>query len=66
MVLMSKERDTLFVKSKVREFIKDQKCSTAANVLDGDVLNDAIADILSDACRRAKLNQRKTVMEKDI
>jgi histone H3/H4 len=61
-----KQVDTLFVKSKVRDYIKSKDCNTSGAVLDGDSLNNAIIEILDKAISRAKANKRKTVQEKDI
>ncbi len=58
--------ETLFVKSKVREYIKGNACNTSGAVLDGPALNNAIIDILDKAIARAKANNRKTVQEKDL
>ncbi len=58
--------DILFVKSKVREYIKSKDCNTSGDVIDGDALNDAIIDVLDKAIGRAKANGRKTVQEKDL
>ena len=58
--------EVLFVKSKVREYIKSKDCNTSGDVIDGPALNDAIVDILSKAIDRAKANGRKTVQEKDL
>ena len=58
--------ETLFVKSKVREYIKGKECNTSGAVLDGSALNNAIIDILDKAIARAKANNRKTVQEKDL
>ncbi len=58
--------ETLFVKSKIREYIKSKECNTSGNVIDGPALNDAIIDILDKAIKRAKANGRKTVQEKDL
>ncbi len=58
--------DALFVKSKVREYIKSQECNTSGDLIDGPALNDAIIDILDKAINRAKGNNRKTVQEKDL
>lgn len=58
--------EVLFVKSKVREYIKSKECNTSGNVIDGPALNDAIIDILDKAIKRAKANGRKTVQEKDL
>jgi len=38
--------DVLFVKSKVREYIKSKECNTSGDVIDGPALNDALIDIL--------------------
>ena len=58
--------DVLFVKSKVREYIKSKNCNTSGDVIDGPALNDAIIGILNKAIGRAKANGRKTVQEKDL
>jgi histone H3/H4 len=58
--------DVLFVKSKVREYIKSKECNTSGDVIDGPALNDAIIGILNKAIGRAKANGRKTVQEKDL
>lgn len=63
---LAKMVDTLFVKSKVREYINNKDCNTGGEVVDGDVLNDRIVDILDKAIARAKANGRKTVQEKDL
>ncbi|MHA1988183.1 MAG: hypothetical protein ACW98D_16230 [Promethearchaeota archaeon] len=58
--------DPLFVKSKVREFIKGKGCNTSSGVLDGDDLNGIIMSILDKAVGRAKGNNRKTVKARDL
>jgi len=58
--------DVLFVKSKVRDYIKSQACNTSGDVIDGPALNNAIVAILDAAIGRAKANGRKTVQEKDL
>jgi len=58
--------DVLFVKSKVREYIKSKECNTSGDVIDGPALNNAIIGILDKAIGRAKANGRKTVQEKDL
>ncbi len=58
--------DVLFVKSKVRDYIKSQNCNTSGDVIDGPALNSAIVGILDAAIGRAKANGRKTVQEKDL
>ncbi len=63
---MNEMVDTLFVKSKIKDYIKSKDCYTGGEVVDGDVLNDRIVDILDKAIGRAKANGRKTVQEKDL
>lgn len=58
--------EALFVKSKVREYIKSKDCNTSGDVIDGESLNDCILEILDKAIKRAKANGRKTVQEKDL
>ena len=58
--------EVLFVKSKVREYIKSKGCNTSGDVIDGDSLNKVIIDVLNAAIGRAKANGRKTVQEKDL
>ena len=58
--------EALFVKSKVREYIKSKECNTSGGLIDGDSLNNAIIDVLDKAIARAKANGRKTVQEKDL
>ena len=58
--------DALFVKSKVRDYIKSKGCNTSGDLIDGKALNDAIVGVLDKAIARAKANGRKTVQEKDL
>lgn len=58
--------EPLFVKSKVREFIKARECNTSSGVLDGDDLNNIIKNLLDKAINRAKKNNRKTVKSRDF
>ena len=58
--------EALFVKSKVREYIKGNECNTSGDLIDGPALNDAIINVLDKAIARAKANNRKTVQEKDL
>lgn len=58
--------EALFVKSKVREYIKGKGCNTSGDLIDGPALNNAIIDIIDKAIARAKANNRKTVQEKDL
>ena len=58
--------EALFVKSKVRDYIKSKGCNTSGDLIDGDALNNAITEIINNAIGRAKANGRKTVQEKDL
>ena len=58
--------EPLFVKSKVREFIKGKGCNTSSGVLDGDTFNSIIMELLDNAVRRAQANGRKTVKARDL
>ncbi len=58
--------EPLYVKSKVREYIKGKDCNTSSGVLDGETLNKLIMEMLDNAVRRAKGNNRKTVKARDL
>ncbi len=58
--------DVIFVKSKVRDYVHSKECNTSGDVLDGDALDKVLKEILDKAIERAKANNRKTVMEKDL
>ena len=64
--MAKKTVEVLFVKSKIREYIKSKECNTSGDVIDGPALNEAIVTILDAAIGRAKANGRKTVQEKDL
>ncbi|GAH19164.1 unnamed protein product [marine sediment metagenome] len=64
--MAKKPVEVLFVKSKIREYIKGKGCNTSGDVIDGPALNEAIVTILDAAIGRAKANGRKTVQEKDL
>ncbi len=58
--------EPLFVKSKVREYIKSKEMNTSSGVLDGEALNNMITWMLDRAVQRAQGNGRKTVKARDI
>ena len=58
--------EPLFVKSKVREYIKSKGLNTSSGVLDGDALNGMITWMLDKAVERAQGNGRKTVKARDL
>ncbi|MFX1257605.1 MAG: DUF1931 domain-containing protein [Promethearchaeota archaeon] len=60
------QSEPLFVKSKVREYIKSKGCNTSSGVLDGNGFNSIIMSILDKAVNRAKANNRKTVKARDL
>jgi histone H3/H4 len=64
--MAKKAVEPLYVKSKVREYIKGKGCNTSSGVLDGETLNKLIMEMLDNAVRRAKGNNRKTVKARDL
>jgi histone H3/H4 len=64
--MSSESLETLIVKSKVRDYIKEKGLNTSKAVVDGNRLNLRIAEILDNAIQRAKENGRKTVKPRDI
>lgn len=59
--------DPLYVKSKVREYINTLgDYHISGDFIDGQGLNDQIKDILKNAARRAKDNNRKTIYPRDL
>ncbi|MFX1408036.1 MAG: hypothetical protein ACFFC9_05805 [Promethearchaeota archaeon] len=58
--------EPLFVKSKVREYIKGKGLNTSSGILDGEALNGMITWMLDKAVERAKGNGRKTVKARDL
>ena len=64
--MAKKAAEPLYVKSKVREYIKGKGCNTSSGVLDGDTLNKLIMEMLDHSVRRAKANNRKTVKARDL
>lgn len=64
--MAKKAAEPLYVKSKVREYIKGKGCNTSSGVLDGDTLNNLIMEMLDNAVRRSKANNRKTVKARDL
>jgi histone H3/H4 len=58
--------DAFFVKSKVRDYIKNKGCNTSSGVLDGGALNMYITWYLDKAIERAQANGRKTVKARDL
>ncbi len=58
---------SLIVKSKVKEYLEQaagEKVSMAGDL--PDALEEKVKQLLEEAVRRAKANNRKTVMAKDL
>jgi len=58
--------EPLYVKSKVKEYVRSLGCNTSGVDLAGGALNDIVKEILDKAIARAKANGRKTVTAKDL
>jgi len=54
----------LVVQSKVRQAIKKQKCNMSGDFAED--LSKVVAEMVADACNRAKSNGRKTVRGYDL
>jgi len=54
----------LLVQSKVRAYIKKKGLNTGGDTL--DALDGRLAGLIDDAAARAKANDRKTLMAKDV
>jgi len=64
--MAKKKIEPLYVKSKIRDYLKSKNCNTSSGVIDGEKLNARIIEILDRAVDRAKRNGRKTVKPRDI
>jgi len=62
---MNEEKDIRFINLRqVKNYIAAQGFNSSGDIW--DPLQKEIADILDKACNRAKLNNRKTVLDKDV
>lgn len=61
---VNKQMVELLVQSKVRAYIKEAGLNTGGDSL--PAIEKALKGILDDAIRRAKANDRKTLMAKDV
>jgi len=61
---MAKQRESLIVASKVREYIRSKKMMTSAEAI--TALNDKVYSILDCAAERTKANRRTTVKAQDL
>lgn len=54
------------IKAKIKEFAKynDKKLNVSGEF--ADALNEKVKALIEEACRRAKDNNRNTVMKKDL
>ena len=60
----SKNRDSLIVASKVREYIKSEGLMTSGELL--DALSEAVYGVLDSAMGRTRDNKRSTVRAHDL
>lgn len=58
--------DPLYVKSKIRDYVKEKGLMTGSDVVDGDKLNERLTSLLDNAIDRAKANGRKTLKARDL
>ncbi len=56
--------DNLVVQSKIKELVKSEACSSAADLI--PALNEAVEKAVRAAVARAKSNKRKTVRGADV
>lgn len=54
----------LIVQSKVREYIKKKKLNTGGDAL--GALDKVVMGLIDDAAKRAKGNDRKTLLARDV
>ncbi|HUS51033.1 MAG TPA: hypothetical protein VMZ91_12770 [Candidatus Paceibacterota bacterium] len=58
--------ERLFVQKKVEDYIHKNGCNVSGEVIGLGALNNEIQRILDRAIERAKANNRKTIMARDI
>ena len=58
--------EALFIKSKVREYIKSKGYQASTDLLEGNVLSEIIIEILDKAIANTKRDGRNTVQPKYI
>lgn len=58
--------DMVVIKAKIKEFAKydDKKLNVSGKF--ADALNEKVKGLIAEACKRAKENNRNTVMKKDV
>jgi len=54
----------LVVGSKVKETIKNNGCHTSGELI--DALDEKVASLLNEACKRTQSNKRSTVKPQDL
>ena len=64
MAKKSKNRDSLIVASKVREYIKSENLMTSGELL--EALSEAVYGVLDKAMGRTRDNKRSTVRAHDL
>jgi histone H3/H4 len=58
------EKEVLVVNSKIKGYVKAKGLSTSASV--AEKLSDKVRDLINQAIERAKLDKRKTLMDRDF
>ncbi len=58
------EKEVLVVNSKIKSYVKAKGLSTSASV--AEKLSDKVRDLINQAIERAKLDKRKTLMDRDF
>ena len=61
-----KKNDALFVKSKIKDYVKSKSMNSSDDVINGTVLQERIIEILDNGIERAKANGKKTLQERDL
>ena len=54
----------LVVGSKVKDIVKEQGCQSSGELV--QEVSNRVYDLIVDACKRAQVNQRKTVRGHDL
>ena len=60
------KRDVLFVKSRIKSYVKNRGFRVSSEILNGTKLDDIIKSLLDKATERTKANKRKTVKPFDL
>ena len=58
--------DMVVIKAKIKEFAKYEEKKLNVSGEFADALNEKVKALIAEACRRARENNRNTVMKKDL